>query len=284
MTRHGSRNFLEWFLLKPHMNDEQMPLSARTFEPYSPPLSQAQTASQEAEAEMEFVRRSCQGDQDAFAVLVRHHQRRAFILAFRMLNNYEEAAEAVQEAFLAAWQGLHTFRGEARFSTWLYRIVYHCCLRVLEQRRRASRDLDAATAQAEHRAALEAGQEIQALVADRERQQTIQQAIQELPGKYRAVLILRHLQELTYEEIAQALSLPVGTIKTHLFRARNLLKERLQRLERDETSLTPAAADLARCAPASSASQESATSLLARLAPPFLRLKSSAGERGKGHE
>ncbi|HLW00409.1 MAG TPA: sigma-70 family RNA polymerase sigma factor [Ktedonobacterales bacterium] len=276
MSDNGPRNFLSRFLLKQDMKDEQIPLAARTFESYSPALPHAQPASQEAQSEMELVRCSCQGDQDAFAVLVRNHQRRAFILAFRMLNDYEEASEAVQEAFLAAWQGLHTFRGEARFSTWLYRIVYHCCLRVLEQRRRDSRDLDAATAQAEHRAVLEAGQEVQSLVADRERQKTIQQAIQELPGKYRAVLILRHLQELTYEEIAQALSLPVGTIKTHLFRARNLLKERLQSLERDE-HVPPASAQVTTSQP-STAADDSSSSLFVRLTPSFLR----AGEKGKG--
>jgi RNA polymerase sigma-70 factor (ECF subfamily) len=149
---------------------------------------------------------------------------------------------------------------------------------MLEQRRRNTRDLDAATAQAEHQAALESGQEIQALVADRERQKTIRQAIQELPGKYRAVLILRHLQELTYEEIAQALSLPVGTIKTHLFRARNLLKERLQLLEHEESSSpSPTHPNAPQPLPAS---EKPAPSLLARFASPFLRLE-SAGERGR---
>jgi RNA polymerase sigma-70 factor (ECF subfamily) len=278
MDHNGSRNFLSRFLLKQYMKDEQMPLAVQTFESCSSTLPQTQATTQEAGGEMELVRRSCAGDQDAFAVLVRNHQRRAFVLALRMLNNYDEACEAVQEAFLAAWQGLHTFRGEARFSTWLYRVVYHCCLRVLEQRRRDSRDLDAATAQAEHRAVLEAGQEIQSLVTDRERQETIQRAIQELPGKYRAVLILRHLQELTYEEIAQALSLPVGTIKTHLFRARNLLKERLQLLDRDE--LAPAAAASSPPPQPSTAGEESSVSLLARLTPPFLHLgPASDGER-----
>jgi RNA polymerase sigma-70 factor (ECF subfamily) len=278
MSDSGPRNFLSRFLLKQDMKDEQIPLAARTFESYSPALSQPQPVSVEAEGEMGLVRRSCQGDQDAFAVLVRSHQRRAFILAFRMLNDYEEASEAVQEAFLAAWQGLHTFRGDARFSTWLYRVVYHCCLRVLEQRRRDSRDLDAATAQAEHRAVLESGQEIQSLVADRERQKTIQQAIQELPGKYRAVLILRHLQELTYEEIAQALSLPVGTIKTHLFRARHLLKERLQALERDEHILP--AGGQATASQSAKGADDSSPSLLARLTPSFLRT-GAAGDKGK---
>jgi RNA polymerase sigma-70 factor (ECF subfamily) len=273
--RSGSRNFLSWFLLKQDMQEEPLPFSTRAVEAYPSALPLSQSTQQETEGEQELVRRSCQGDQDAFAVLVRNHQRRAFALAFRMLNNYDEASEAVQEAFLAAWQGLHTFRGEARFSTWLYRVVYHCCLRVLEQRRRDTRDLDAATAQAEHRAVLEAGQEVQSLVADHERQEHIQQAINTLPGKYRAVLILRHLQELTYEEIAQVLSLPVGTIKTHLFRARNLLKERLQLLDRDEP-VRPA-----RASQSASSTEGLSESLLTHLTPPLLHLE-PASESGKG--
>ncbi len=230
MSRAGTRNFWRWFLLKENMQDEPFPFSARALENYPAPVSGTRGATHEAEAEMDLVRRACAGDQDAFAVLVQHQQRRAYILAFRMLGNEDEAAEAVQEAFLSAWQSLHTFRGEARFSTWLYRIVYHACLRMLEQRRRDTRDKNAATLQAQESARLEAGQEVHTILTDRERARTIQQAIQQLPGKYRAVLILRHLQELTYEEIAHSLGLPVGTIKTHLFRARNLLKERLQLL------------------------------------------------------
>ena len=83
-----------------------------------------------------FVAASKQGDQDAFAQLVQQHQRRVFNLVFRMLQQYEEACEVTQEAFLAAWQGLPSFRGDARFSTWLYRIAYNCALKQLEQRKR----------------------------------------------------------------------------------------------------------------------------------------------------
>src|SRR5205085_4891716 len=86
--------------------------------------------------EAHFVTASKKGDQDAFAQLVQHHQRRVFNLVFRMLQQYEEANEVTQETFLAAWQGLPTFRGEARFSTWLYRIAYNCALKQLEQRKR----------------------------------------------------------------------------------------------------------------------------------------------------
>src|SRR6266571_2782104 len=84
----------------------------------------------------ELVVASKNGDQDAFATLVQRHQRRVFNLVFRMLQNYEEASETTQETFLAVWQGLPSFRGEARFSTWLYRIAYNCCLKQLEQRKR----------------------------------------------------------------------------------------------------------------------------------------------------
>ena len=84
----------------------------------------------------QLVKASRHGDQDAFALLVQRHQRRVFNMVLRMLQDYEDASEVTQEAFLAAWQGLPSFRGEARFPTWLYRIAYHCCLRQLERRKR----------------------------------------------------------------------------------------------------------------------------------------------------
>src|SRR5437868_10304903 len=83
-----------------------------------------------------LVAASKQGDQDAFAQLVQRYQRRVFNLVFRMLQQYEEANETTQETFLAAWQGLPSFRGDARFPTWLYRIAYNCSLKQLEQRKR----------------------------------------------------------------------------------------------------------------------------------------------------
>src|SRR5258706_16296770 len=86
--------------------------------------------------EAQLVTASKQGDQDAFAQLVQQHQRRVFNLVFRMLQEYEEANEVTQETFLAAWQGLPSFRGDARFPTWLYRIAYNCSLKSLERRKR----------------------------------------------------------------------------------------------------------------------------------------------------
>ena len=177
--------------------------------------------------DLQLVAASKGGDQDAFAQLVQRYQRRVFNLVYRMLQQYEEANETTQETFLAAWQGLPAFRGDARFATWLYRIAYNCSLKQLEQRKR-----DKAL-----QVALEAEQDNAKLVDTemdvRDRQALVREHLSHLPAKYRIVLILRHLQDLTYEEMAEILTMPIGTIKTHLFRARNLLKERLQGLDRE---------------------------------------------------
>ncbi len=178
--------------------------------------------------DVQLVNASKGGDQEAFSLLVQRYQRRVFNLAYRMLQEYEEATEVTQDAFLAAWQGLPAFRGEARFSTWLYRIAYNCALKQLELRKR-DYTLQLAL-QAEHMVAGDDDAQKIVHIEALDNQKLIQEQLSQLPAKYRAVLVLRHLQDLTYEEMAEVLTMPVGTIKTHLFRARNLLKERLQPL------------------------------------------------------
>jgi len=174
-----------------------------------------------------LVTASKRGDQDAFAQLVQRHQRRVFNLIFRMLQDYEEASEITQETFLAAWQALPSFRGDARFSTWLYRIAYNSALKQIEQRKR---DRQLQTAMQAEQMLADAGNEgrIETELELHARQEFIRENLATLPAKYRIVLVLRHIQDLTYEEMAEILTVPIGTIKTHLFRARNLLKERLE--------------------------------------------------------
>jgi RNA polymerase sigma-70 factor, ECF subfamily len=174
----------------------------------------------------QLVKASRHGNQDAFALLVQRHQRRVFNMVMRMLQDYEDASEVTQEAFLAAWQGLPSFRGEARFATWLYRITYHCCLRQLERRKREG-NLQAVIEVEQILESMHKEQQAEDILERRDRQAMVREQMEQLPSQYRMVLILRHLQEMTYEEIADILSMPVGTIKTHLFRARNLLKKRL---------------------------------------------------------
>jgi RNA polymerase sigma-70 factor, ECF subfamily len=176
---------------------------------------------------------ACQvGDQDAFALLVQRHQRFVFNLVFRMLEQYEEANEVTQETFLAAWQGLSGFRREARFSTWLYRIAYNCALKQLEQRKR-DQALQLAIQVKETDQCIDNDERVGVEIEMHEYQAIVREHLSNLPAKYRIVLVLRHLQEMTYEEMAEILTMPIGTIKTHLFRARNLLKERLEALEHE---------------------------------------------------
>lgn len=168
------------------------------------------------------------GNQDAFALLVQRHQRRVFNLVYRMLQQYEEANEVTQETFLAAWQGLPSFRGDARFSTWLHRIAYNCALKQIEQRNR-----DTALQVAMQAEVIDTDERVGAELEIHDRQALVREHISTLPAKYRVVLVLRHLQEMTYEEMAEILTMPIGTIKTHLFRARNLLKERLEAFDQE---------------------------------------------------
>ncbi|GAC1384631.1 MAG: sigma-70 family RNA polymerase sigma factor [Ktedonobacteraceae bacterium] len=198
----------------------------------------ANTVSSTAEQdEVRLVASSKKGDQDAFAQLVQQHQRRVFNLVFRMLQQYDEANEVTQETFLAAWQGLPSLRGDARFSTWLYRIAYNCALKQLEQRKR---DIALQIVVQTEQVVANIGQEnrVDAELEAHARQSLVHEQLSQLPAKYRIVLVLRHLQEMTYEEMAEILTMPIGTIKTHLFRARNLLKERLVMFDREQNSRT----------------------------------------------
>ena len=183
-------------------------------------------SSHDEQDDAQLVQASQHGNQDAFALLVQRHQRRVFNMNFRLLHDVEEASETTQEAFLAAWRGLPAFRGEAQFSSWLYRIAYNCCLRVLEEHKR-EQTLQEAIQMEQTFSQRSNEQQAMENIEQQERQLLVREQLEHLPPKYRMVLILRHLQDRTYEEMADILTMPVGTIKTHLFRARNLLKKRL---------------------------------------------------------
>ena len=201
------------------------------------PLANAASTPVELD-DQQLVQASKLGDQDAFSQLVLRYQRRIFNLVYRIVQHYEEASEITQDAFLAAWQGLPSFRGDARFATWLYRIAYNCALKQVEAHKR-DKALQAVLQAEQALDGLDDRQrDADAGLAAREQQAVVQEQLSYLPAKYRIVLILRHLQEMTYEEMADMLKMPVGTIKTHLFRARNLLKERRQALSRESSAET----------------------------------------------
>jgi RNA polymerase sigma-70 factor, ECF subfamily len=158
------------------------------------------------------------GNPEAFGTLVERYDRAVYHLAYRTLRDVEEARDAAQETFFKAYRSLHTFKPDAKFSTWIFAIAYHgCCDRLSRRKRYSNEELP-------ERADTAPGPEHQAIAADDARR--LRAAIEALPEKYRTVITLYHLQGRQYEEIAQVLELPMGTVKTHLFRA----KEQLRRL------------------------------------------------------
>jgi RNA polymerase sigma-70 factor (ECF subfamily) len=176
----------------------------------------------------------CQkGDRDAFDALVARHEQRAYRFAYHLTRDPDDAADIVAESFVRVHRALPNFRGGSSFTTWLYRILTNCYLDLRKRdRSRPASSLDSilegrlsdASGLVESSAS---GPEEQAFRSARE--DTIQAAIRKLPEYQRAMLIMFHVEMLSYEEIADALDLPVGTVKSRLNRARLSLRELLGR-------------------------------------------------------
>jgi len=164
-----------------------------------------------------LVGRSAAGDTSAFEILVGRYDRVLFRVAFRMLGNQDDARDATQTAFVKAFQRLDSFDPRFRFFSWIYRILLNECLNARRDRRPSdvlAPDLAAAGSPMD---GLEA--------ADRRR--VIQQALLTLPTEYRQVVVLRHFGELNYADIAETLGIPVSTVKSRLYTARQRLSEML---------------------------------------------------------
>ncbi len=175
-----------------------------------------------------LVRRAQAGEAEAFGALVLAHQQFVYNLAWRAVGNEQEAEDLAQEAFVRAWQALPNFRGQSQFRTWLYRIVTNLCYNRLPRLRRDLAALGVAEA-ADLPDAPEANPAVEAEAS--ELRAWLHRAIDELPEGYRMLVMLRFQQGLPYEEIAGILSLPLGTVKTGLFRARARLRQALSALE-----------------------------------------------------
>ena len=184
-----------------------------------------------------FVARCRQGDAEAFAVLVRRHQKRMINIAYRMIGDYGEACDVVQDAFLSAFRAREKFRGDARFSTWLCGIVLNRARDHLAQRtirlHREEVSLDDPVNPGDGHSLHGLCSQAESVIERMERQERdakVQECIGRLEDEQREVIVLRDIQELSYEEIGAVLKLPEGTVKSRLFRARNSLKDRLLRV------------------------------------------------------
>lgn len=173
--------------------------------------------------EKDLLRRAGQGEQDAFRQLVEAYQAPVYRLALRMCGGDAALAEdAAQEAFLAAWRGLPRFRGDSRLSTWLYRLTTNAAIDCLrrEKRHRDTDDLEGVELP-------DGGDTPQELAERSETQTAVRAALSALSEEHRQVLLLRYMQELDYGEIAAALAVSEGTVKSRINRAKARLKELL---------------------------------------------------------
>lgn len=174
----------------------------------------------------ELARRAQQGDLEAFSVLVERYQRGIVNLAYRLVGDWETALDLAQDTFVRAYQALDTFDPTRRFSPWLYRIATNRCYDHLRQQGRwESVPLEEAVEE-EIWPPNEFGDPVRQ-AEQHDLGQVIEEAIAGLPARYRAVVVLRYLEDMSYQEIAEALDLPMGTVKTHLYRARDLLRQAL---------------------------------------------------------
>jgi RNA polymerase sigma-70 factor, ECF subfamily len=182
----------------------------------------ARTGTLEVDDDATLVAATLAGRSEAFGTLIERYERAVYNLCLRTLRDAEEAKDASQEAFLKAFRALRTFRPGAKFSTWIFSIAYHACCDRLNHRKRYS------DGELSERA--DPGPGPDALLERRDEAAELRAAIDALPEKYRAVITLYHLQGHQYEEIARVLDLPMGTVKTHLFRAKEQLRRQLAHL------------------------------------------------------
>lgn len=179
----------------------------------------------------QVVERALSGDAEAFGEIVSRWQRRIFALAYGMLGREEDARDATQETFLAAFRNLRSFRGDAKVSSWLHRIAVNQC--ITRQRRakvRGETTLEDET-EADGASYSAPAHESPARVAEnQERTDSVRRAVRALPPELRQVVVMKEFEELTFQEIAEVLDLPLSTVKSRLYTALRQLQMRLKHM------------------------------------------------------
>ena len=187
-----------------------------------------------ATSDEQIVERALTGDAEAFGEIVQRWERRIFALAFGMLGREEDARDATQETFLAAFRNLRAFRGEAKVSSWLHRIAVNQC--ITRQRRAKVRNESALETEEQKNAASFAAPVHYSPVRVVEGWETtaaVRLAVNSLPVELRQVVVMKEFEELTFKEIAEALDLPLSTVKSRLYTALKQLQMRLRKFGQD---------------------------------------------------
>jgi RNA polymerase sigma factor (sigma-70 family) len=180
------------------------------------------------------VQRALNGDESAYKILLTRYERGIYNMIFQMVKNREETEDLVQETFIKAFNALDSYNQQFAFSTWLYKIAFNNCIDSIRKRKLRTLPLDKPIDTKEGQVQQDirddtSSPEKQMLYAEKTRQ--IHEAIDHLPDKYRRVIMLRHQEERSYEEISEMMKIPIGTVKARIFRAREMLKRCLNQSE-----------------------------------------------------
>lgn len=184
------------------------------------------------EEELAAVKRVLAGDTNAFEPLVREYEKNVYNLALRMVKNPEDAQDMTQESFIRAYNSLSSFRGESRFSVWLYRIVSNVCLdhiRAASRRPAVSLSTENDEGESVELEIADESKSPQELLERKMTREAVRRGLELLPSEHRQILLLREIQGFSYDEISEILSLEHGTVKSRIFRARKKLCEFLLR-------------------------------------------------------
>ena len=179
------------------------------------PWTATEATQPEGVSDTELVVRAKKGDTEAFSVLVQRHQNLVFNLSYRFMRDPTLAEDAAQEAFLKAFRLLRGFRGDCNFSTWMYRVTVSVCLTEISRRKKR---------QEVELQPIDGRQTVDRRVESSDVLDMIRRCVNLLPGRYASIITLYYLKEISYEEIARVMQIPMGTLKTWMFRARNQLR------------------------------------------------------------
>ena len=178
-----------------------------------------------------LIRRALTGDQRAYKKLRQKYHESIYNLIYRMIRDKDEVEDLTQEAFIKAFMSLSSFNDEFAFSTWLYKIATNNCIDYIRRKKLQTFSIDKPIESKESDYTFElpdSTYEPDQELIDRQRKKLLEDAINSLPAKYRHVIHLRHVEEKEYQEIATILKLPLGTVKAHIFRAREMLNKYLR--------------------------------------------------------
>ena len=189
-------------------------------------VSPAFTRDLSAASDRELVAIAVGGFDGSFEELVRRYQRPIAAYVYRMVGNYESALDLTQEIFIKVYNSLSRYRAEFKFSTWIYKIAHNAAVDHLRRTSTREQSLVAGTESDSFELPIESGRLTPEQESERkERRGEIESVVRALPANYRELIILRHSQDLSYEEIVEVTGLPLGTVKNRLFRAREMMRQ-----------------------------------------------------------